>query len=61
MRWKWGSLIPQRLAVYFIFILCLSSLVALQNIDDPYQVLGINRRASLQDIRKAYKQLAKEW
>lgn len=61
MKWKWGSLSPQRLAAYFIFILCLSSLVALQNIDDPYKILGINRRASLQDIRRAYKQLAKEW
>nr|CAG4649242.1 EOG090X049L [Scapholeberis mucronata]SVE93548.1 EOG090X049L [Scapholeberis mucronata] len=28
---------------------------------DPYQVLGLNRRASSQEIRKAYKQYAKEW
>lgn len=28
---------------------------------DPYQVLGLNRRASAQEIRKAYKQQAKEW
>ncbi|XP_046993030.1 dnaJ homolog subfamily C member 16 [Schistocerca americana] len=28
---------------------------------NPYQILGIHRRATLQEIRKAYKQLAKEW
>ena len=28
---------------------------------EPYKVLGIHRRASVGDIRKAYKRLAKEW
>ena len=28
---------------------------------DPYQTLGLKRSASVQDIRKAYKQKAKEW
>ncbi len=28
---------------------------------DPYDVLGLKRAASTQDIRKAYKQYAKEW
>lgn len=28
---------------------------------DPYQTLGLRRGASAQDIRKAYKQYAKEW
>ena len=28
---------------------------------EPYKVLGIHRRASVGEIRKAYKQLAKEW
>uniref|UniRef100_A0A182W7L1 DnaJ homolog subfamily C member 10 n=1 Tax=Anopheles minimus TaxID=112268 RepID=A0A182W7L1_9DIPT len=28
---------------------------------DPYTILGVHRRASVQDIRRAYKQLAKEW
>ena len=28
---------------------------------DPYEILGLKRGASVQDIRKAYKQKAKEW
>lgn len=32
-----------------------------EKLGDPYKILGVDRRASLQDIRRAYKQLAKEW
>lgn len=28
---------------------------------DPYRILGVDRKAALQDIRRAYKLLAKEW
>lgn len=28
---------------------------------DPYKILGIGEKATLQEIRRAYKQLAKEW
>ena len=28
---------------------------------EPYKVLDVHRRASLGDIRKAYKKLVKEW
>lgn len=28
---------------------------------NPYQILGLSRRATQQEIRKAYLQLAKEW
>lgn len=28
---------------------------------DPYKILGVTKHATLQDIRRAYKQLAKEW
>ncbi|XP_023950560.2 dnaJ homolog subfamily C member 16 [Bicyclus anynana] len=32
-----------------------------QKIGDPYKILGVHRRAALPEIRKAYRQLAKEW
>lgn len=44
-----------RLCVFFFLIseyLCL---------DNPYKILGVDKKASLQDIKKSYKQLAKEW
>lgn len=28
---------------------------------DPYKILGVSKRATVQDIRKAYKHLVKEW
>lgn len=28
---------------------------------DPYAILGVDRRATTQDIRRAYKKLVKEW
>lgn len=28
---------------------------------DPYAILDVDRKASSQDIRRAYKKLAKEW
>ena len=42
----------------FINILIISGVTCLW---DPYDVLGLKRGASTQDIRKAYKQYAKEW
>jgi preprotein translocase subunit Sec63 len=47
-----------------VFLTCLlavliSLAVALKK--DPYEVLGVKRSASSQDIRKSFKLLAKEW
>ncbi len=48
----------KNLLVLFINILALSAVCCSW---DPYDVLGLKRGASTQDIRKAYKQYAKEW
>ena len=42
-----------------VCVLCAN--YALANIGDPYKILGIQQKATLPEIRKAYKQLAKEW
>lgn len=41
-----------------LFILVISNFA---DIGDPYKILNIGRKATLQEIRRAYKQLAKEW
>ncbi|ALC44985.1 CG41320 [Drosophila busckii] len=49
--------------MYWKYVLILSALVALclGALSDPYKELGVSKSASTQDIRRAYKQLAKEW
>lgn len=51
-------------------VLLLSVLVILQltpltvgsdTLGDPYKILGVSKYATIQEIRKAYKHLAKEW
>ncbi|XP_022819981.1 dnaJ homolog subfamily C member 16 [Spodoptera litura] len=49
-RWLWA-----------VLVLALCPLLAAQKIGDPYKILGIHPKAKLPEIRKAYRQLAKEW
>jgi DnaJ family protein C protein 16 len=45
-----------------IFIVQLVSLTnASEPLGNPYHILGLSRHATLKEIRKAYKQLVKEW
>lgn len=45
--------------VYYLLLLALLTLC--NCLGDPYKILGIHRSATVTEIRKAYKQLAKEW
>jgi DnaJ family protein C protein 16 len=47
-----------------LVVVVLSSVSALQSSHggvDPYETLGLSRGASSQEVRRAYKQAAKEW
>ncbi|CAH0406710.1 unnamed protein product [Chilo suppressalis] len=55
MQWKCKSWLCVLLALLAV------PLIVAQKIGDPYKILGIHRRATLPEIRKAYRQLAKEW
>lgn len=46
----------------FISILLICVLVLeVSCLENPYKILGIDRKAGITEIKKAYKQLAKEW
>lgn len=49
------------LLLLFLITQLTPSVVAVESLGDPYKILGVSRHASLQDIRKAYKHLVKEW
>lgn len=49
------------IVVFIITTHLLSSVSASESLGNPYKILGVHKRATLQEIRKAYKNLVKEW
>jgi DnaJ-class molecular chaperone len=47
--------------IFICFLLCQSNLSADNTDFNPYDVLGLSRKASEKDIRQAYKKLARHW
>jgi DnaJ-class molecular chaperone len=46
----------------FLYIGLVSVLILkISCLDNPYKILGVDKKAGLPEIKKAYKQLAKEW
>ena len=46
----------------FLFaVIIFAALPAHAGVKDPYKVLGVDRKASAADIKRAYKKLAVEW
>uniref|UniRef100_A0A182J0H4 DnaJ homolog subfamily C member 16 n=1 Tax=Anopheles atroparvus TaxID=41427 RepID=A0A182J0H4_ANOAO len=53
---------PTALAYWVCLAILLTVVCSVQSASkDPYTILGVQKRATLQEIRRAYKQLAKEW
>ena len=50
------------LCVSFVWVMVtVCAMVAVVSCEDLYQVLGVPRSASVKEIRRAHKTLAKEW
>ncbi|XP_076277209.1 dnaJ homolog subfamily C member 16 l(3)80Fg [Lasioglossum baleicum] len=49
------------IVIFIITTNLLSSAGGIESLGNPYKILGVHKRATLQEIRKAYKNLVKEW
>lgn len=58
---QWSGL--QSSTLGFLVIITFGCFIGavLSALADPYKTLRVDKHANLQEIRKAYKQLAKEW
>lgn len=45
----------------YIISVNIALLSALGPLDDPYKILGVKKSSTVQELRRAYKKLAKEW
>ena len=50
-----------RAAALLLVVMLLADFVSAAGRFEPYKVLGVHRRATAQEIRKAYKAMAREW
>ncbi|XP_040568648.1 dnaJ homolog subfamily C member 16 [Lepeophtheirus salmonis] len=46
---------------FIIFCILIFSILEIQGKFEPYSILGVHRKASMPEIRKAYKSMAKTW
>lgn len=49
------------IVIFIVTTHLLSTVSASESLGNPYKILGVHKRATLQEIRKAYKNLVKEW
>lgn len=55
------NVMRKSLFLLWICALCLNSALAETQLGDPYRILGVGRKASLQEIRQSYLKLVKKW
>lgn len=55
------NVLKQILVLLWIYSTCYDGIFADVQLGDPYRILGVERKATSQEIRQAYKKLAKKW
>lgn len=55
------NVLKRILVLLLIYSTCNDGIHAEGQLGDPYRILEIERKASSQEIRQAYKKLAKKW
>lgn len=56
------NVLKRILILLWIYSACYTSgITAESQLGDPYSILGVERKASAQEIRQAYKKLVKKW
>lgn len=61
LKMNFQNVLKQILVLLWIYTICFNGVFADAQLGDPYRILGIERKASTQEIRQAYKKLAKKW
>lgn len=56
-----GNVLRRILVLLWIYSTYNNGIVAETQLGDPYRILGVERKASAQEIRQAYRNLAKKW
>lgn len=56
------NVLKRILILLWIYSACYTNgITAESQLGDPYSILGVERKASAQEIRQAYKKLVKKW
>lgn len=58
---QFENVLKRILVLLWIYTTCIDGILAEAQLGDPYRILDIERKASSQEIRQAYKKLAKKW
>lgn len=58
---QFENVLNRILILLWIYSTCYSGVFADIQLGDPYRILGVERKASAQEIRQAYKKLVKKW
>lgn len=61
LKMHFENVLKRVLVLLWIYSTCYTGVSAEIQLGDPYRILGVERKASAQEIRQAYKKLVKKW